>query len=255
MTFTLQYLDAPPHLTEASEKIAYKMSDGKGPVIIWCGGLNSDMDGSKATHLHTWAKEQGRAFIRFDYYGHGASSGLFGDGTISRWGADVVAVIDSLCDDDVILIGSSMGGWSSMLAARSRPDQVKALLMINPAPDFTEKLMWAQWPEKTKNNILSKGVHFEPSEYDEPYEYRRTLIEDGRAHQLLDEPFHFDGPVHIFQGGLDNVVPPDYSRQIVDVLTSQDVSCTLIKSGDHSLSRPEDLRAITIGLAGLCQKI
>ena len=159
MTFTLQYLDAPPHLTDATEKIAYKMSGGTGPTIIWCGGLNSDMDGSKATHFHDWAKNQGRSYIRFDYYGHGASSGLFGDGTISRWGKDVVTVIDALASDDVILIGSSMGGWSSMLATRARPDRVKALLLINPAPDFTEKLMWANWPDDIKNNIPVSYTH------------------------------------------------------------------------------------------------
>ncbi len=255
MTFTLQYLDAPPHLSDATEKIAYKMSDGSEPTIIWCGGLNSDLDGSKATHFHHWAQAQGRCFIRFDYYGHGASSGQFGDGTISRWGEDVVTVMDALAGPNVVLIGSSMGGWSSMLAARARPEQVKALLLINPAPDFTEKLMWANWPEETKNNILTHGVHFEPSEYDEPYEYRRALIEDGRAHQLLDDPFEFDGPVHIFQGGQDTVVPPDYSRRIVDVVSSQDVLCTLVKSGDHSLSRDEDLAQMTLALAELCQKI
>ncbi len=255
MTFLLSYLDAPPHLSEATEKIAYKMSAGKGPAIIWCGGLNSDMDGGKAVHFHEWAKGEGRAYIRFDYYGHGASSGLFGDGTVSRWGRDVVTVIDKLAGEDVILMGSSMGGWSSMLAARARPDQVKALFLINPAPDFTEKLMWANWPDETKNNILTKGVHFVPSEYDEPSEYRRTLIEDGRAHQLLDDPYSFTGPVRIFQGGQDNVVPPDYSRRIVDVVTGEDVTCTLIKSGDHSLSRPQDLDMMTIALSDLCRKL
>jgi len=260
MTFSIQYLDAPPHLSDATEKIAYKMSAGdgsnkEGSTIIWCGGLNSDMDGGKATHFHEWAHGQGRAYIRFDYYGHGASSGLFGDGTISRWGEDVVTVMDELTAGDIILIGSSMGGWSSMLAARARPKRVKALLLINPAPDFTEKLMWANWPDEIKNNILTKGVHFEPSEYDEPYEYRRTLIEDGRAHQLLDEPFTFDGPVRIFQGGQDNVVPPQYSRQIVDVISSENITCTLVKSGDHSLSRPEDLELITASLAELCQSL
>lgn len=255
MPFQLSYIDAPPHLTEASEKIAYKMSAGIGPTIIWCGGLNSDMDGSKATHFHEWAHREGRAYVRFDYYGHGASSGMFGDGTISRWGADVVTVIDNIARDDVILIGSSMGGWSSMLAARARPERVKALFLINPAPDFTEKLMWANWPEEIKNNILNKGVHFEPSEYGEPYEYRRTLIDDGRAHQLLDTPFDFSGPVRIFQGGKDNVVPADYSRKIVDVVTGDDITCLLIKSGDHSLSRAEDLEIMTRVLADLCQKL
>lgn len=255
MINSLSYLDAPPHLTDATEKIAYKMTAGTGPTIIWCGGLNSDMDGSKASHFHNWAEARGRNYVRFDYYGHGASSGLFGDGTISRWGNDVVTVMDNLSTGDVILIGSSMGGWSSMLAALARPDRVKALLLINPAPDFTEKLMWANWPDDVKKNILTKGVHYEPSEHDEPYEYRRTLIEDGRAHQLLDETYAFDGPIRIFQGGQDAVVPTSYSRRIVDLVSSQDVVCTLIKSGDHSLSRPSDLAMITDSLAGLCQRL
>ena len=142
-----------------------------------------------------------------------------------------------------------------MLAAKSRPDRVKALLLINPAPDFTEKLMWANWSDEIKNNILTKGVHFEPSEYDEPYEYRKTLIDDGRACQLLDNDFSFDGPIRIFQGGNDNVVPPDYSRRIVDIVTSVDVTCTLIKEGDHSLSRPQDLELMQQALSGLCQNV
>ena len=255
MTLSLSYLDAPPHLTDENEKIAYKMSTGFGPSIIWCGGLNSDLEGSKAIHFHEWAIEAGHKFIRFDYFGHGESSGQFGEGTISRWGQDVVTVMDELTSGDVILIGSSMGGWSSMLAARSRPDRVRALLLINPAPDFTEKLMWNNWSEQVKETIMTKGVHFEPSGYETPYEYRRSLIEDGRAHQILDEPFEFDGPVRIFQGGIDDVVPPDYSRQVVDVVTSSDVVCTLIKSGDHSLSRAEDLKTMTMALADLCQSL
>jgi len=227
------------------------MSSGKGPVIIWCGGLNSDLDGSKATFLHEWADRTGRAFIRFDYYGHGASSGLFRDGTISRWGADVVTVMDKLSSGDVILIGSSMGGWSSMLAARARPDRVKALMLINPAPDFTEKLMWANWSDEIKNAILTEGIYYEPSEYGEPYEYTMGLIEDGRAHQLLDKPFRFDGSVRIFQGGDDAVVPPDYSRKIVDIITSEDITYTLVKAGDHSLSRPQDLQMLQHALQAL----
>ncbi len=253
MTFSLQYLDSSPHLTEHGEKIAYKMSQGTGPTMIWCGGLNSDLDGSKATFLHDWAAREARAFIRFDYYGHGASSGLFRDGTISRWGKDVVTVIDELSENEVILIGSSMGGWSAMLAARARPARVKALLLINPAPDFTEKLMWANWSDEIKTRIINDGVYYEPSGYDEPYEYTKELIEDGRAHQLLDEPFVFDGPVRVFQGGADEVVPPDYSKKIVDVITGDNITYTLIKTGDHSLSRPQDLEMLQNALRALCK--
>lgn len=253
MTDTLSYLNAPPHLTEAGEKIAYKMSPGKGPAIIWCGGLKSDMDGSKATYLHDWAKAQGRAFVRFDYYGHGQSSGKFRDGTISRWGQDVVTVIDALTDGDIILIGSSMGGWSSLLATRTRLEKIKALLLIAPAPDFTEKLMWANWPEDVKDKIIKDGIYYEASDYGEPYEYTRELIEDGRAHQLLDAPYEFAGPVRIFQGGQDDVVPWQYAQNVGDVISSENVTFNLVKSGDHSMSRPQDLHLITQALSDLCQ--
>lgn len=255
MTETISYLDAPPHLSDAGEKIAYKMSTGKGPAIIWCGGLKSDMDGSKAMHLHAWAKQAGRAFIRFDYYGHGASSGLFRDGTISRWGRDVVTVMDALAGGDVILVGSSMGGWSSLLATIARPERVKALLLIAPAPDFTEKLMWTNWPDDVRDTIMTEGIYFEPSGYDEPYEYSRALIEDGRASQILDAPIAFSGPVRILQGGQDDVVPVDYSQKLVDVLTSEDLVYSIIKSGDHSLSRPEDLSRLSETISELCQII
>lgn len=255
MTETVSYIAAPPHLTEGNEKIAYKMSVGTGPTIIWCGGLKSDMDGSKATHLHEWAKSQGRHFIRFDYFGHGQSSGEFRDGTVSRWGHDITTVMEALADDDVVLIGSSMGGWASLLATKSKPARVKAMMLIAPAPDFTEKLMWANWPDEIKETIINDGIYYMPSDYDEPYEYSLGLVEDGRAHQLLDAPFEFSGPVRIFQGGQDDVVPWEYSQLLVDVLTSSDVTFTLIKSADHSVSRPEDLALLTQALSDLCQNL
>ncbi|NNE57559.1 MAG: alpha/beta hydrolase [Hellea sp.] len=256
MSDTLSYLDAPPHLSGSPEKIAYKMSSGQGPAIIWCGGLKSDIEGSKAIHLHKWANSHSQTFIRFDYFGHGESSGLYGEGTISRWGQDVVTVMDRLAPEgDILLVGSSMGGWASMLAARARPERVKALLLIAPAPDFTEKLMWANWPANIRQTIMTEGVYFAPSDYDEPYEYRRALIEDGRDHQLLDEPFKFEGPVRILQGGKDDVVPPEYSKQLINIITSQDMSYTLVKSGDHSLSSPPDLYRLELTLSELCQTL
>ncbi len=258
MTETVSYLAAPPHLTEDNEKIAYKMSPGTklaGPTIIWCGGLKSDMDGTKAVHLHEWAENHGYRFIRFDYYGHGQSSGKFRDGIVSRWGQDIVTVMDALANQHVILIGSSMGGWASLLAAKAKRKRVKALMLIAPAPDFTEKLMWKNWPDEVKETIMSEGIYYAPSGYDEPYEYSLELVEDGRAHQLLDEPFAFSGPVRIFQGGQDEVVPWQYSQQLVELLTSLDVTYTLIKDADHSVSRPQDLTLLTQALSDLCQTI
>jgi len=156
----LNYLSAPD-----GEKIAYKINRGKGPTFIWCGGLKSDMEGGKATHLHDWAIEEGRSYIRFDYFGHGVSSGEFREGTISRWAADVVQVIDELTKGDVILVGSSMGGWASLLAAIKRPERVKGLLLIAPAPDFTQKLTWAEWSEEERETLERDGIVYVPSDY------------------------------------------------------------------------------------------
>ena len=243
--------------TSDGEKIAYKMSEGakgySGPTLIWCGGLKSDMEGGKATHLHDWAIEEGRSYIRFDYYGHGVSSGQFRDGTISRWAADVVQVIDELAKGDVILVGSSMGGWASLLAALQRPERVKALLLIAPAPDFTQKLTWAEWSEEQRETLQRDGIVYVPSDYDEPYEYSRALMEDGKAKQILDAPINFDGPVRILQGAADPVVPWEYSRQILDVITSKDVDYTLVKNGDHSLSSPRDLDRLVRTAKELCR--
>lgn len=247
-------LKAPGYAGSDGETIAYKSVQGRGPAIIWCGGLKSDMEGGKAVHLHEWAKREGRAYVRFDYFGHGKSSGRFRDGTVSRWGRDVTQIMDDLTTGNIILIGSSMGGWASLLATIARSDRVKALLLIAPAPDFTEKLMWANWPDETRQAVMKDGIHYEPSDYDEPYEYSRELIEDGRRHQLLDAPIKFDGPVRILQGALDPVVPPDYSMRLMEVLTSEDVTFSLVKSGDHSLSRPEDLTRLQRTLEDLCDE-
>jgi len=247
---TLNYLSA-----QDGEKIAYKMSEGKGPTLIWCGGLKSDMEGGKATYLHDWAIEEGRSYIRFDYYGHGVSSGEFRDGTISRWAADVVQVMDELAQGDVILIGSSMGGWASLLATLHRPERVKGLLLIAPAPDFTQKLTWKEWTEEQRITLERDGIVYVPSDYDAPYEYSRALMEDGKKNQILDAPIKFDGPVHILQGAKDTVVPWDYSRQIVDVITGEDVDYTLVKNGDHSLSTPNDLDRLIRTAKELCRKL
>jgi len=251
----LKFLSAPSFLSTDEELIAYKQNKGQGPTIIWCGGLKSDMEGSKATYLHDWAIAKNANFIRFDYYGHGQSSGRFRDGTISRWGADIVAVIDNLAESDVLLIGSSMGGWSSLLATIARPERVKGLVLIAPAPDFTEKLMWKNWSEEARQAVITDGIYYEPSEYDEPYEYSRELIEDGRANQLLDGPIPFVGPVRILQGVVDPVVPWDYAFQVVGALTTRNVTMTLIKDGDHSLSRPQDLKRLEASLSEVLNSI
>lgn len=232
--------------TNDGERIAYKRNIGRqgAPSFIWCGGLKSDMEGGKAVHLHNWAKSRDVNYIRFDYFGHGVSSGKFTDGTISRWAADVERVIDALTTGPVILLGSSMGGWASLLTAIARPE-VKALILINPAPDFTEKMVYASWDSHKREMLEADGVVYEPSDYGEPYAYSQKLIEDGRERQILDAPIKFNGPVRILQGEQDSVVPWEYSKAIISAVTSEDVQFTLVKGGDHSLSRPDDLKLLS----------
>lgn len=229
------------YIKHEDAKLAFHRVDGHGPMIIWCGGLKSDMDGSKAVYLADKCRAAGQAFIRFDYFGHGISDGDFTDGTISRWASDVCAMIDRYGTRGTVLIGSSMGGWAALLAALDRPDAVKGLVLINPAPDFTEKMVWAGWDDHTRERLNEDGIIYEPSGYDEPYAYSRALIEDGRTRQILDGPIAFDGPVEILQGADDTAVSPDHSRLIIDAVNSPRVGYTLIKGGNHSLSRPQDL--------------
>ena len=237
--------------TSDDEKIAYEMSEGTSPTLIWCGGLKSDMEGSKATHLHRWAAARGHGFIRFDYYGHGQSSGAFIDGTMSRWAADIEYVCAQLCKGPVILIGSSMGGWAALLAAISQPARIAGLILINPAPDFTEKLTVAGWTEAQIKALENDGVVYEPSGYEEPYAYSKALIEDGRARQILDAPINLTCPIRILQGEDDAVVPPSHSKRLLDVLASKNVTYDLIAGGDHSLSRESDLKRIEAAISGL----
>jgi len=230
---------------EGGLRLAYKKVEGRGPTVIWCGGLKSDMEGSKAVHLESWAIAHGKAYIRFDYFGHGISDGEFIDGTISRWASDIVTVIDKLCGSDVILVGSSMGGWASLLAAIERSDRIKGMVLINPAPDFTEKLTWVKWTAAQKAALEDDGVVYESSDYDEPYAYSKVLMDDGRARQILDRPIPLSCPIRILQGAEDTVVPPAHSQLIVKAVNSTDVTYTLIKGGDHSLSRAQDLALLT----------
>jgi len=233
--------------TADGETLAYKrhMGHAAAPTFIWCGGLKSDMEGGKAVHMHDWATRRDVNYIRFDYFGHGVSSGAFTNGTITRWADDVVRVISALTDGPVVLLGSSMGGWASLLTAAAHPDKVKALILINPAPDFTEKMVYASWDDARREMLETDGIVYEPSDYGEPYAYSKLLINDGRKRQILDAPILFEGAVRILQGEQDSVVPWEYSRQIIGALTSEDVHYTLVKGGDHSLSRPADLELLT----------
>lgn len=240
---------APDFLDHDGVRLAYRSSsaspahaDPHHASVVWLGGFHSDMLGEKATLLHHAVHATGRGFVRFDYLGHGESGGSFADGTIGRWRSDALAIIDQLTQGPLVLVGSSMGGWMSLLCALARPDRVKALVLIAPAPDFTDKLMWASFDDSQKRAIMEQGFWTRPSPYDPAgYPITKTLIEEGRTWNILDSEIPLDIPVRILQGGLDTDVPPTHALELTDKLRSADVVCTLIKDGDHRLSRPQDI--------------
>ena len=218
-------------LRHDGETIAYLQRPGKSPGVIWLGGFHSDMLGTKAAALDAWAARNDRAFLRFDYFGHGKSSGNFREGTISRWRDDALAVLDELTQGPQVLVGSSMGAWIALLAALMRPDRIAALLLIAPAPDFTERLIWARMPEEIRTRIQQKGEWLRPSIYDDgPYPITLRLIEDGRQHLLLGAPITIDCPVHILHGMRDPDVPWAYAIELAERL-SRNTIVTLIKHG------------------------
>ncbi len=229
------------------ETLAFQARDGKGPAVVWFGGFKSDMTGTKATALDDWAAERGQDFVRFDYFGHGASSGDFTDGTIGRWLEDGLHVLRELTPGPVVLVGSSMGGWLSLLAAKTlkeagEEDRLKGMVLIAPAPDFTEKLMWAGFSDDIRRQIMEEGQYNQPSDYDdEPYIITQQLIEEGRSHLILDKPIPVACPVRILQGMRDDDVPWQHALMLVEALEGDDVAYTLVKAGDHRLSEPADI--------------
>ncbi len=238
-------------------RIAVLHREGKGPPVVWIGGFKSDMQSTKATVIDAWAEKHGRAFLRFDYSGHGESGGAFEDGTISRWLEDALAVIGGSVTQRPILVGSSMGGWIALLAARrlmeTRPEIAPAgIVLIAPAVDMTEKLMWERFPEDLRRRVIEACVYHRPSAYsDDPYPITRALIEDGRRHLLLGDTIATGCPVHILQGMKDEDVPYAHALDVVERLPGDDVSLTLIKDGDHRLSRPEDVERLIRAVEGI----
>lgn len=238
------------HPREENQRLAYRRIDGEGPTVVWLGGFHSDMTGTKAQVLAEQALATGGSYVRFDYFGHGESSGAFRDGTISRWRADSLAVIDELTDGPLVLVGSSMGGWLACLAAIARPERVKALVLIAPAPDFTDKLMAPELSDEARTAIARDGFWIRPSEYDDGgYAITRELLEDGARWSILPGPVPIDVPVRVLQGGADADVPWTHALELANGLTSQDVVFSLIKDGDHRLSRPQDLERLTAAVA------
>ena len=222
--------------------IAYHAHTGKSPGVVFCGGFNSDMTGTKAVALDTHCREMGWAFVRFDYFGHGSSSGEFKDGTIGRWKDDAIAVLDEITEGPQIIVGSSMGGWIMLLAALARPRRVAGLLGIAPAPDFTEDLMWEQFDDEVRETLHRDGIYLEPSDYgDEPYIITMKLIEGGRNHLLLRTPLKLTCPLRIIQGMADPDVPWRHALKIAEAYEGEDVDITYIKNGDHRLSEPADI--------------
>ncbi|MBX3445886.1 MAG: alpha/beta hydrolase [Parvibaculaceae bacterium] len=239
-------LARPPHEGSAGEELAYLIEAPERPAgsigLTWLGGFKSDMTGTKAEALAAWARGADRHFLRFDYYAHGQSSGEFRKATIGRWREDALAAIDALAEGPQVLIGSSMGGWMALLAALARPERVKGLVLIAPAPDFTEELMWKGFAEEIKEALTRDGIYREPSDYsDEPYEITMKLIDEGRGHLILDAPIPLTCPVRILQGMKDPDVPWAHAMRLVDALQSTDVTINLSKSGDHRLSTPDDI--------------
>ena len=240
----------------AARQIAVRQREGGSPGLFWLGGFKSDMRGTKAEALDRWAQENGRAMTRFDYSGHGESGGNFTDGSIGRWLEESLAVFHTFCRGPQVVIGSSMGGWLALLLIRELAHSGQAdasvaqLVLIAPAVDFTEELMWKRFPPEIKLKIEQTGVWARPSQYsEEPYPITHGLIEEGRKHLLLDGMIETGCPVRILQGVQDPDVPWQHTVELTSRFARDDVVLTLIKDGDHRLSRPEDIERLIAAVA------
>ncbi len=237
--------------------LAVRARPGAAPGLFFLPGYKSDMKGTKAAALAHWAERTGRACVRFDYSGHGESGGTFTDGTIGRWLADGLAVFDACCRGPQIVVGSSMGGWLALLMVRAlrargptSPASAAGLVLVAPAVDFTEELMWKRFSPAIKRELEEKGVWLRPSDYSsEPYPITRRLIEEGRKHLLLGGMIETGCPVRVLQGVADADVPWRHTVELVSRLASDDVVLTLVKDGDHRLSRPEDIERLAAAVA------
>jgi pimeloyl-ACP methyl ester carboxylesterase len=256
----------------ATRRIAVRRRSNASPGVLWLGGFKSDMEGIKAKALDRFALAHGRAYVRFDYSGHGESGGKFTDGTISRWLEECLAVFEVFCRGPQVVVGSSMGGWLALLLARElrrrqrngadslRPDlrpmaSVAAMVLIAPAVDFTEALMWKRFPEEVRLQIETEGMWERPSAYSEaPYPITAGLIEDGRRHLLLSGLIETGCPVRILQGVADPDVPWGHAVELVSRLAQDDVVLSLVKDGDHRLSRPEDIERLIAAVAEFCEE-
>ncbi|WP_114964789.1 alpha/beta fold hydrolase [Alkalilacustris brevis] len=244
------YLETPQ-----GRRIAYHRQQGAGPGVVFLGGFRSDMEGTKALHLEAWARARGRAFLRFDYSGHGQSSGAFEDGCIGDWAADARAAVSTLTEGPQVLVGSSMGGWIALLLARAMPERVAGLVGIAAAPDFTEDSMWADFDAEQRAALVRDGRVELPSDYsDDPYVITRRLIEDGRDNLVLRSPLPLPCPVRLLQGTADVDVPVSVALRLLEHIDAADVRAVLVKGADHRFSSPECLYLITTSVEELPDK-
>ncbi len=237
-------MDDIQHLIcRGGETLAYRRVDGEGPTVLWIGGFRSNMEGTKAMALDAAARERGWDYVRYDHFAHGQSSGDWRKATVGRWREDAICMVDSL-KGPVVLVGSSMGGWVALLAALARPGRMAGLVLINPAQDFTERLMWPSLADHERHAILRDGEIVIVEEGMGEYVLTLGLFEDGRDWLLLGAPLPIAAPVHIFQGRADDVVPWRHATALVERLTGGDVRLDLIEGGDHRLSTPDDLERL-----------
>lgn len=232
------------------ETLAWRSVAGSGPTVLWIGGFRSDMEGTKALALEAAARERGWAYVRYDHFAHGRSSGDWRAATVGRWRADAIAMIDHL-DGPVIPVGSSMGGWVALLAALARPERMAGLVLVNPAQDFTERLMWPGLADHVRQAILRDGEATITEDGLGSYVLTRAMFEEARDWLLLDAPIPVGAPVHILQGRADDVVPWTHQSALLDRLTGGNVRLDLIAGGDHRLSSPSDLARLVAAVEAL----
>jgi pimeloyl-ACP methyl ester carboxylesterase len=242
-------------LTPKGRVIAYDKTPGNLPGVVFLGGFMSDKEGTKAVALEAWARAQGRAFLRFDYSGHGESSGAFTDGAIGDWAEDARAVIEALTEGPQLLVGSSMGGWISLLMARAIPEKIAGMVTVAAAPDFTEDSMWAGFSEIQKTELAEAGLVLLPSDYGEPYPITRRLIEDGRDQLVLRSPLELAFPVRMLQGTADEDVDVSVAMRLLDHASGEDIRLTLVKGADHRFSTPDCLMLINKSVEKILRRL
>jgi len=240
--------------TPQGRKIAYNLTEGHGVPVVFLGGLKSDMEGTKAIFLEDWAETEGRPFLRFDYSGHGISSGTFEEGAIGDWFEDASAAID-LLPGKVILVGSSMGGWQTLLLARERPEKVAGIVTIAAAPDFTEDDMWAKFTEVQRAELAEIGSVALPSDYGEPYIISSRLIEEGRARLVLRSPLPLPFPARFLHGTADTDVDLGFAHRMIAHATGPDIRLTMVKGADHRFSSPDCLALIAQSIAEVTERV